>query len=116
MIAEIKAKNLNWEPPSLWFYFGLNDAAGHRDTRFADMVKAIWRQTVDLIFFGELLMNDLISHGRRLMKREAELLKGRGVKLIEMNFTDARAGGLFPNEEQYEEWIQGFPGAAQQGS
>lgn len=89
-------------------YFGL---PGNKtvDTRYADMLRAMFDGANNIIFFGELLCTDLAEHGANLQKKaHSRKLKQKLKKIHKVDFSKARAEGLMPSHAEYADWLQGF--------
>jgi len=98
------------------FYFGMPYRAGHVSTEFGDTVESLHRLNDDVIFFSELLGNDLMAHGNRILGEYKKIAKVKEEKIHGVDFTDARTSGLMPDAVNYTDWLKGFPNAAQPGA
>lgn len=98
------------------FYFGLPYGPGHVNTEFSDTVDALRSQTDDVIFFCELMGNDLMGHGNRILDQYGNVGKVKKEKIVSVDFTEPRRQGLMPDAANYADWLKGFPGAADQGA
>ena len=87
-------------------YFGFADG-GHMDEQFANTVEACYVYSEDGIFYSRSLLDDLVSHGRKLA---AEYLKQFGVAspIHAPDFTIAAREGLLPNDADYASWHAAF--------
>lgn len=92
-----------------FFYFGLPYSIGHVDAEFSDTVESIAHLTDDVIFFSHLLVKDLERYGRKLPTNKISLLTKATTKVHEADFGKAEKEGLLPEENQYANWISGFP-------
>ncbi len=93
--------------PSL--YFGLPYAEGHLSTEYPDTVEALYRLTDDIIFFSELMCNDLMSHGNRILDQYKKIAKIKKENIRTIDFTGAHREGNMPNAADYSDWLKGFP-------
>jgi hypothetical protein len=103
-IAQHKAKGSVPDEALVALYFGQPNANGQVDVTYPDMIDSILRQTDDCIFYGDLVIKDLVLHGRGL---RAGLGSG-APRIHEPNFSAAKAAGLFPDESLYENWLAGI--------
>lgn len=91
------------------FYFGMAYGEGQISTEFSDTIEALYNKNDDLIFFSELLGNDLMDHGNRLMEKYKKFSVGDKEKVHRIDYTDARNKGLMPDPADYKDWMKGFP-------
>lgn len=96
------------------FYFGLPYGPGHVSTEFSDTIESLHSLTDDVIFFSELLGNDLMTHGNRILDQYRNVAKVKKEKISSVDFTEPRKQGLMPDAANYADWLKGFPNAAQQ--
>lgn len=97
------------------FYFGLPYGPGHVSTEFSDTIESLHSQTDDVIFFCELLSNDLMAHGARILDQYRKVVKVKKEKIASVDFTEPRKQGLMPDSANYADWFKSFPNAAQTG-
>lgn len=90
-----------------YHYFGLELPSGHTHQEYPDLFEAINRHVNDIAFFGSLLCDDLIKHGKRLKVKEK---KGSEEipDVTEVNFKEAKENGLMPSETEYADWLKAF--------
>lgn len=108
----IPQKDQNRVMPAL--YFGLPFGDGHVSEEFPDTVEALYRVTDDVIFFSDLLLKDLVKHGERVLTAYKKIAKLKSEKISKIDLSAARAQGLMPDHDQYEDWLNGFRDDAQQ--
>lgn len=89
-------------------YFGLPYGPGHVSVEFQDTVESLHRITDDVIFFSELLGEDLMAHGNRLLEQYKKIAKVKEERISAVDFTEARKNGLMPDAELYTDWLKGF--------
>lgn len=90
------------------FYLGLADADGNVDHRFHDNVLAIAQLVDDCIFFSTVVAKDLYRHGGDLLSRHGRRLGTKRKHLTQWNW-DERANTLMPKDDNYQDWLKGFP-------
>lgn len=90
-----------------YVYFGLTRPDGNTNQEYADVVDAIHRYTDDVIFFSNLLCNDLMSHGVELRSKNSKFTK-RAPKVNCADFSGSEASGFMPPKEEYADWLCGF--------
>jgi len=95
------------------FYFGLPYGPGHVSTEFSDTVESLYSQTDDVIFFCELLSNDLMAHGDHILDQYRKVARVKKEKIASVDFTEPRKQGLMPDSTNYADWLKGFPNVAQ---
>lgn len=98
------------------FYFGLPYGPGHVSTEFADTIESLHRLNDDVIFFSELLGQDLMTHGSQVLGEYRKIAKVKKEKISAVDFTEPRNQGLMPDAANYTDWLEGFPTATQQGA
>jgi len=98
------------------FYFGLPYGPGHVSTEFSDTIESLHSLNDDVIFFSELLGQDLMAHGNRVLVQYRKIAKVKKEKISAVDFTEPRNQGLMPDAANYTDWLKGFPNAAQQGA
>jgi len=89
-------------------YFGLPYAEGHMSTEYADTVEATSSLTDDVIFFSDLLCQDLYAYGEVQLANLRKLSKASAETIRRIDFSEARAAGLMPQTEMYQAWLKGF--------
>lgn len=87
-------------------YFGLPYDEGHVNLDYPGTIDAIYSQTDDGIFFGNLLCKDLHEHGKQLSDSFKRKFKKDSPRVNEVDF--AMAGGLMPDEKNYADWVKAF--------
>lgn len=100
MIEHFKFAKLPEEKLML-LYFGLPDAQGHINQSYSDYLEAIYQSTDDVMFFSELLCQDLIAHGQKL----AAKLGKNAPKVQIINFQKSVEIELLPDQSQYKDWL-----------
>lgn len=85
-------------------YFGLPDDKGHIDISYPNTIDAIYQETKDCIFYSWLLCEDLVGHGKELLKKHPKLL----LQVNEVGFDKAKKSGLIPSEDEYTDWLTKF--------
>lgn len=95
----------------LAWYFGFEyEGTGRTHTEFFDTTSAIARQVDDIIFFSHVILTELEAHHEQnLLLRPRR--KRSGLRVQRMSFAPAREAGLFPNSEDYREWLLAHPSA-----
>ncbi|WP_316185940.1 hypothetical protein [Bradyrhizobium sp. SZCCHNS30582] len=106
MVEERRTAQWN-DQERLEFVLGLRSAAGIVDLRFPTNIEAITRYTDDCIFFAKTLATDLAEYANTLRWKASWFYYLRIPKIDEPNWS--WAGGLIPNEENYSNWLRGFP-------
>jgi len=89
-------------------YFGLPYGEGHINLDYPGTIDAIYSQTDDGIFFGNLLCKDLHDHGARLSDEFKKKFKDNPPRISEVNFATASTAGLMPDEKNYADWVKAF--------
>lgn len=89
-------------------YLGLG-APGRTDSTYADLVEGIVDYNDDLIFFGTLLCEDLVEHGKEVRRRLTTTFGKAGApRVAEVNFGKAESDGLIPQRDNYQTWFDAF--------
>lgn len=96
------------------FYFGLPYGPGHVSTEFSDTIESLYRTNDDVIFFSELMGQDLMAHGNRILDQYRKVAKIKKEKISTVDFTESRNQSLMPNAVDYPDWFKKFPNEAQQ--
>jgi len=113
-IPTISEKIPNNPGEAIALYFGL-PMQNSVDTRYKDAMEALLEQSDYLIFFSQLLCNDLTEHGVELKERARRLkLKVKLGDLVRYDFSVPQTEGLMPDPAKYESWIKGFVKAPKQ--
>ena len=108
LIEQIRALS-EGNDQSWWaMYFGLPYADGRLSEEFPDTVESMYRLTDDIIFFGELLASDLMTHGKNLVERRGKRGRFERHKESFVDFAKARKEGLMPDAANYADWLKGF--------
>jgi hypothetical protein len=89
-------------------YFGLQYQEGHVSEEFRDTVEALHRFNDDIIFFSNLLCEDLMAHGDRVVERYRKVAKVKEEVIHRVDYSDARKLGLMPDRTNYRDWFDGF--------
>ncbi len=92
------------------FYFGLPYGPGHVSTEYCDLIEALYNLTDDVIFFSELLVKDLMTHGNCILDQYKNIANLKKEKIFSVDFTDPFKEGLMPDAANYTDWAKGFPG------
>lgn len=87
-------------------YFGLPYGEGHVNLDYPGTINAIYNQTDDGIFFGNLLCKDLHEHGKQLSGVFKKKFKNDPPSISEVDF--ASATSLMPDETNYADWVKAF--------
>lgn len=99
-------KDFNAHPIEV--YFGLPLPSIGQDTRYGDLLNAMYSKTDDAIYFCMLLIKDLNEHCKNTLdKYQAKFGEGE----IEPNvatFNIPASRGLMPDETKYTNWITNF--------
>ena len=88
-------------------YFGL-PRAGFVDQRIEMNVNALYRQLDDCIFFGQMLDEQLLAHGRRLRHRHLWRYRLATPKFVEADWSLAAQKGLVPSRARYPSLVSAF--------
>lgn len=89
-------------------YFGLPYGEGHVNLDYPGTIDAIYSQTDDGIFFGNLLCKDLHDHGKQLSDAFRKKFKNDPPRISEVDFGPTAAAGLMPDETNYADWVKAF--------
>jgi hypothetical protein len=89
-------------------YFGLPFGGGHVNLDYPGTIDAIYSQTDDGIFFGNLLCKDLHQHGKQLSDTFRKKFKTVAPRISEVDFSPAAADGLMPDDKNYPDWVRAF--------
>jgi len=110
LISKFKASGGNAAPNFISIYFGFQYGGGHVDEEYSGTMEMLERYTDDIIFFSELLGQDLTAHGEVLLKRYKRYRLGKvAMRITHLDFSPARAEGLMPSELDYGDWLKAFP-------
>ncbi len=104
------------DPLLLPLYFGTSYGGGHLSTEFLDCVEGMQHLTDDIIFFSELLANDIHEHGQKTLDTYRKLEKKTKLRIATADFSNVRALGLMPDPANYDDWLNRFKPAAQQAA
>jgi hypothetical protein len=105
LIEEFRANRREGDIAQLLsFYFGVRDAGGNIDNRFAASIEAIYRHTDDTIAFAHMLIKDLGAHGDELKEKFETLFREKGPAINKPDFAKAAERGLMPDETEYADW------------
>lgn len=89
-------------------YFGLPFGEGHVNLDYPGTIDAIYNQTDNGVFFGNLLCKDLHEHGKQLSDAFKKKFKNDPPRISEVDFGSAAADGLMPDEKNYADWVKAF--------
>lgn len=95
-------------------YFGTPYGDGHVDTQYSDTINSLHNLTDDVIYFSDLLIQDLTAHGDQLVSELKRVDKSVTLKIQRVNFKEARDRGWIPGSANYGDWERCFGVAAQQ--
>jgi hypothetical protein len=104
---QLSPKVRDTELPAL--YFGRPYGEGHVSTEYFDTMTGLKNQTDDVIFFSLLLCEELSAHGNRVLKNFNSKFKGAIDQINALELSPEKTAGLLPSNEQYSEWLAGFP-------
>lgn len=104
LIESYKAGNDGISPA---LYFGLPQT-GQINQDYPSVIDAIYNQTDDGIFFGQLLCKDLVEHGNQIAKQFKKLFGKDAPMITEPNFGKAEKSDLMPNTDKYVDWLTMF--------
>lgn len=90
---------------NLYFGFPLSD--GSLSTEYADALKGIATYVDDVVFFSQLLCEDLFEHGQKIRKRLKDQYREEAPEVNRVDLAPAETKGLMPDKEQYADWLQG---------
>ena len=108
LIAEMKEVSARNRNEVAWRYFGLPTSDGTH-SEYPDTLGAIVRYLDDLIFFSKLLCRDLREHGLALAAEFKQKFDENELRISEVEFVGPKIVGLIPAEEEYQDWLTGFP-------
>jgi hypothetical protein len=111
LITEVRRERPSQE---VWIprYMGVRTADGMTDSRFQMNIEGLAAQTDDCIFFSRLLMSDLRQHGKKLRRKHGRRLRMFLPKVSgEVDWSIAERQGLFPPDDEYRDWLNGFKAA-----
>lgn len=89
-------------------YFGFPYSGSHVNLDYPSTIDAIYSQTDDGIFFGNLLCKDLHEHGKQLSGAFKRKFKMDSPRVAEVDFSPATADGMMPDEKNYADWTTAF--------
>jgi hypothetical protein len=90
-------------------YFGRPYGEGHVSTEYFDTMTGLKNLTDDVIFFSHLLCEELAAHGNRVLNKFKSQFKGSMEQINAIELSPEKTAGLMPPNEQYSEWLVGFP-------
>jgi hypothetical protein len=93
----------------LEFFLGLRSATGIIDERFSTNITAIITQTDDCIFYAKTLATDIARYANRLRWRASWFYLLRVPKIAETNWSYPEKMGLMPKDDDFGNWLRGFP-------
>lgn len=109
-IKEFRAADLTTDE-RVRLIFGLPDDNGNMDTTYGDLLEGMSSQADDCIFFSRTLCNDLVEYGEGARKQFVQRFRGKCPSVSKPDFKKAEDKGLMPAEDEYEDWITGYPKA-----
>lgn len=90
-------------------YFGIPDGDGNIDAEYPHTVDGTYRCTDDLIYFCELLCEDVRKHGETLVdKLDPKHAMRDSPRIMKPDFEQIRQEGLAPDEALYASWRAKF--------
>ncbi|WP_036302929.1 hypothetical protein [Methylotenera sp. L2L1] len=89
-------------------YFGITQVDGKRDTRYNDLLNAVYNKTDDAIFFCMLLMKDLNEHCTKTKELYEDKFGKGEIEPDIATFEKPAKAGLLPDEAKYSDWITSF--------
>lgn len=102
-------KGLNGAPEFVNHYFGVPDADGNINAEYAHTVEGMYRCTDDVIYFCELLCEDVRKHGDNLLgKLDPKRALRNRPRIMKPDFEQIRKEGLAPDEAKYASWRENF--------
>lgn len=104
----IEAYKANEIPFSVELYFGLPLKGGNVNMDYPSSIDAIYSQTNDGIFFSRMLCDDLVEHGRAVVKKFKENFKRGALRISEPEWSKAEKAGLMPYPADYADWVTMF--------
>lgn len=100
-------------PDLVAMYLGEPYGAGHVSEEFPDSVEAMHSLTDDVIFFSNLLIEDLTAHGEKVLAEYKKTNKKASERISQIDLRPAREAGLMPPQDNYLDWLKGFQNAPQ---
>ncbi|WP_139232999.1 hypothetical protein [Halomonas korlensis] len=88
-------------------YFGFPLPDGSLSTEYADALEGISTYVDDVVFYSNLLCEDLFEHGQKIRKRLKDQYREEPPEVNKVDFADAEEKGLMPDKERYANWLQG---------
>lgn len=88
-------------------YFGF-PLDGQINEIYPSLIKSIYHQTDDGIFFSQLLCQDLIEHGNKIVDLFNKNFKKGAPKISKIDFSKAEKLNLMPNANNYADWTSMF--------
>jgi len=89
-------------------YFGLPYGGGHIDEEWPDTLRAAELHTDCIIYFSLLLIDDLRTYGEKVAKKLKRWPWSRAAGVNQPDFSKARADGLIPPAEDFQDWNDAF--------
>jgi hypothetical protein len=109
-MVENRRTTANWnDKERLEFFLGLRSATGIIDERFPTNIAAIVTQTDDCIFYAKTLATDLARYANNLRWKASWFYLLRVPKIHEANWSYPEKMGLMPNDDDFGNWLRGFP-------
>jgi hypothetical protein len=105
LIRDFNQRGLETEK-ILPLYFGLKQS-GIADATYPGSVDAIHTYTKDVIFYCRVLIDDLVATGKHRAEKYAAEYKVALPHINTADFAKATAGGLIPDDAEYEDWLSG---------
>lgn len=88
--------------------FGLKMPGGHIDHSYGDLIRGIYRQVDDCIYFSKLLCSDLSDHADECHREYKRRFRGRIPVGQQILWENAERKGLMPDPADYESWSRAF--------
>lgn len=88
-------------------YFGLPNN-GQVDEMYSSLMKAIYMQTDEGIFYSHLLCQDMNKHGKDLLKRFNKHFKNGAPTISNVDFSASEIEGLMPDAKNFSDWFTAF--------
>jgi hypothetical protein len=110
-VVEMQQAGGQTAPDFIDRYYGVPTAT-MTDGRYGDLVARSADSADDVIFFSQLLAQDLAEHGNRVLKRYPRrffIFRSGGLPTISrLDFSSPQAQGMIPSSEKYADWLKAF--------
>jgi hypothetical protein len=103
-IDKLKQLMLSNNKAAIELYYAFPDADGNVDEIYMNCIDAIYKFTDDLIFFSNLLCDDLNKHGNKVKS----ILKDDELVVNKPIMANAEEEGLMPDASEYQDWLTMF--------